>query len=121
MAGVVLLVVIGTTIWMGVDASGRDWSRSGVAKSTVGWVLGSLLLWIVFFPLYLAQRQRAPKKHAVVASTAPAHTGWLAPAASSVAPPAARPQEFKRCPDCAEDIRAEARKCRFCGWTGSPA
>ena len=23
---------------------------------------------------------------------------------------------LKRCPDCAEDVRAEARKCRFCGF-----
>jgi hypothetical protein len=23
--------------------------------------------------------------------------------------------EFKRCPDCAEDVRFAARKCRFCG------
>lgn len=22
----------------------------------------------------------------------------------------------KRCPDCAEDVRAQARKCRFCGY-----
>jgi len=24
--------------------------------------------------------------------------------------------EFKKCPDCAEVVRAEARKCRFCGY-----
>jgi hypothetical protein len=30
-----------------------------------------------------------------------------------VTPP---PAEFKICPDCAEQIRAAARKCRFCGY-----
>src|SRR5579871_2127931 len=24
--------------------------------------------------------------------------------------------EYKRCPDCAEMVRAQARKCRFCGY-----
>jgi hypothetical protein len=58
----VLLIVIGTSIWVGVDASGRDWSDSKVSKSPVGWVLGCLLLWIVFFPIYLVQRSNVPLK-----------------------------------------------------------
>ena len=24
---------------------------------------------------------------------------------------------YKRCPDCAEDVREEARRCRFCGYS----
>jgi hypothetical protein len=31
---VVLLVVLGTTIWVGVDASSKDFSRSAFARST---------------------------------------------------------------------------------------
>jgi hypothetical protein len=28
--------------------------------------------------------------------------------------------EFKSCPDCAEQVRAAARKCRFCGYLFEP-
>jgi Uncharacterised protein family UPF0547/Phospholipase_D-nuclease N-terminal len=31
-------------------------------------------------------------------------------------PPAPAAPEFKTCPDCAEEVRAAARKCRFCGY-----
>jgi rubredoxin len=27
---------------------------------------------------------------------------------------------LKKCPDCAEDVSAEARKCRFCGFEFLP-
>ena len=27
---------------------------------------------------------------------------------------------YKRCPDCAEDVREEARRCRFCGYSFEP-
>lgn len=32
------------------------------------------------------------------------------------APAVATAPEFKTCPDCAEEVRAAARKCRFCGY-----
>jgi Protein of unknown function (DUF2510) len=72
----VLLTVIGTTIWVGIDASGRDWSAARASASSAGgWVLACLLLWIVFFPMYLAQRGRARPK------------GWSAPLAPTPQPP----------------------------------
>ena len=64
MFDIFVLLVVGTTIWLGVDASRRDWSDSGFAKSTTQWVIGSLLLWIVVFPVYLAKRGSAPLKSA---------------------------------------------------------
>lgn len=60
----VLLVVVGTTIWIGTDASKRDWSDDSFANSTTKWVIGSVLLWIVVFPVYLARRNRVPLKDA---------------------------------------------------------
>jgi hypothetical protein len=57
----VLLVVVGSAVWVGVDASGRDWSDNAFADATWKWVAGSLLLWIVAFPLYLVHRGRVPR------------------------------------------------------------
>jgi hypothetical protein len=58
----VLFIVLATTVWVGVDASGRDWSADRFANSTTKWVIGMLLLWIVVFPVYVARRGRAPLK-----------------------------------------------------------
>ncbi len=46
----ILLVVIGTSIWVFVDAPARGLSWT--------WGLGCLALWIVAFPWYLAVRGR---------------------------------------------------------------
>jgi 4-amino-4-deoxy-L-arabinose transferase-like glycosyltransferase len=51
-AGAVLLVVIGTSIWVLFDAPSHQLSRT--------WALGCLALWIVAFPWYLATRSKAP-------------------------------------------------------------
>jgi hypothetical protein len=59
---ILLFIVLATTVWVGVDASGRDWSGDRFANSTTKWVIGTLLLWIVVFPVYLARRGRAPLK-----------------------------------------------------------
>ena len=57
---VMFLVVLGTAIWVAVDASHRDFSNSSFASKTWHWVVGMVLLWIVVFPVYLAKRGKAP-------------------------------------------------------------
>ncbi len=54
------LVVLGTSIWVWVDASSIG-ARKGLVKGVAdmgpfAWFLCSLLLWIVAFPIYLAKR-----------------------------------------------------------------
>src|SRR3954468_13040545 len=102
MGAVVLLVVVGSTIWVGFDAQARDFSNNALASGTWQWVLGTLLLWVIVFPIYLVARGRVPLK---VPGT---------PAPSAPSPPSA--VALKVCPDCAEQVRAAARKCRFCGY-----
>jgi hypothetical protein len=53
MGGIYLLMIIGTVIWILIDAPQRKLSRF--------WALGALLLWIVFFPIYLSLRGRVTK------------------------------------------------------------
>jgi hypothetical protein len=62
MTALILLLIVGTTVWVGIDASQRDWSHNSFANRPWKWVLGSLLLWIVVFPLYLVQRGKAHPK-----------------------------------------------------------
>jgi hypothetical protein len=99
---VVLLLLVGAaTLWVGIDASKRDFSNARGAKSTVGWVAGMLLLWIVFLPLYLVERNRAPKNGRPAARPpagplVPAAEGpdpsWTPPVpSSSVGPPPSKP------------------------------
>jgi hypothetical protein len=52
--GLVVLVVVGTSIWVLVDAPTWGLSRWNA--------LATLLLWIVCFPLYLADRTRAKRE-----------------------------------------------------------
>jgi len=58
------IIVVATAIWVGVDASNlmkeiphADRIKiSSFCSSPVIWILGTLLLWIVAFPWYLATR-----------------------------------------------------------------
>jgi hypothetical protein len=55
----VILLVIGTSVWVGFDSRSRDWSHSSFADKPWQWVVGCLLLWIVVFPMYLVKRGQA--------------------------------------------------------------
>jgi hypothetical protein len=61
----VLLAVLATDVWVYGDAKAQD-ERGTPAVFSFGtfdidtpaaWLLGCLLLWIVFFPLYLSRRR----------------------------------------------------------------
>jgi hypothetical protein len=49
----IVLVIIGSIVWIGCDAyhAGRSWG------SVLGWVAGAVLLWLVVFPCYLVARK----------------------------------------------------------------
>jgi len=56
------LIALASAIWVGVDASRRDWTENRFCNRTWKWVLGCLVLWIIAFPAYLVQRGRVPAK-----------------------------------------------------------
>jgi hypothetical protein len=131
MGALILLTILLTTGWMGVDASKRDWSGNRLANATWQWVVGGLGLWIVAFPAYLICRNRAPLRTAAVGGavaypSAPAPDGRLAPSAAgagavtasgSVPPPSASvpPPASRRCPSCDRSAGSAAATCRSCG------
>ncbi len=65
-----ILVIVGTSIWMGLDAqaigyyqpkyngSGLNplWTKEKKQEPPVAWFIGGFLLWIVVFPWYLSKR-----------------------------------------------------------------
>lgn len=52
---IIAIVVIGTCIWVYADAKQRGLNQ-------LEWVVGCILLWILFFPLYLVKRTQFPIK-----------------------------------------------------------
>jgi hypothetical protein len=61
----ILLLVVGTTVWVAVDASGRDWTGNSFASSAAVWAVGNLLAWIIVFRMYLVARGKAPRKQSL--------------------------------------------------------
>ena len=97
-----VLVFVGSVIWVGVDASKRDWSvvRGSGGTSTVTWVVGCMLLWIIVFPMYLVKRGNAPLKGNEM-SASPA-------------------EMYRECPSCKEAMRRDAQACPHCRQPSTP-
>lgn len=60
--GLIVLVIVGTAVWVYADARrlGVRYGSSGMLfeGGPLAWAVGCLLVWIVVFPLYLAARPR---------------------------------------------------------------
>jgi len=97
--GVLILCMVAVPKWMGTAGPVSD-------LLVAGYWLGLLLAWVV--PTMGILVQSAQAAEAPLKSPAEAPTEALA---ESTPEP-----EMKNCPDCAEDIRTAARKCRFCGY-----
>jgi protein-S-isoprenylcysteine O-methyltransferase Ste14 len=102
----IILILIGISmVWVGYDAKQRDWSqKKRGAKTASGQILGVVLLWFVFFPVYLFQRRNVPH---ITASpdVSPLLTGSIAAAPTT-----------KVCPECAETVQLAARRSKHCGY-----
>jgi hypothetical protein len=97
------LIVIGTTIWVGVDASNLGFRRGRLGGGLIdmgvaAYVICCLLLWIISFPCYLVARGRYKSMYRRSAMNGPALFG-LPPQQSyqsatpfNAYPPAAPPQ-----------------------------
>ena len=70
---VILLIVIGTSIWVGFDASTNKITSAGEeynwATGALTWVTGCILLWIIVFPWYLVRRARVFRAASIPAQT----------------------------------------------------
>jgi hypothetical protein len=88
----IALLVLGglavSIIWVGLDASERDFSKceNWYWRSAFGWVVACIILWIAYFPLYLHARNNVPLKR-----------------------DAGRP-----CPRCGEDVQKGILDCPHC-------
>ncbi|MEA2435188.1 MAG: hypothetical protein QOG54_2645 [Actinomycetota bacterium] len=101
-APIVWVGIIGCAIWVGVDAGKlrKQFGRSPGNTSPAFWVIGTLLLWIVIFPVYLYQRSQM-----FLTTT----TGGVKGVAVHSGAGATRD-----CPFCKEQMRRDASVCPHC-------
>jgi hypothetical protein len=62
MGALFLLTMLVTTVWVGIDASQRDWTNNSFARSAIVWVFGVVVMWLIVFPVYLVARNKAPRR-----------------------------------------------------------
>ena len=101
---VVVLFIVVTSIWVGVDSSGlmrglskEERKKIGGARSPAEWVIGCLLLWIIGFPWYLSKR-----------GTYSAFQHRRASAAQT-------PSRLATCSECGRQYAEPAKFCPSCG------
>jgi hypothetical protein len=87
---VIWLVIIGTSIWVAIDASNIG-ARKGLLKGLAnmgpaGWFFCCLILWIVGFPVYLAKRAEI-RAAAVASNAALSPQGMAGPVAQNLVTP----------------------------------
>jgi len=63
MAAILFVIVIGTSIWVAVDASNLGVKRGSLGggfadMGPTAWFFATLFIWIIGFPLYLATRPK---------------------------------------------------------------
>jgi hypothetical protein len=94
MAGVAViwLVIIGTSIWVAIDASNIG-ARRGLIKGLgnmgpAGWFFCCLLIWIIGFPVYLAKRSEIKAAADSTKAPIPTLTQYPPPAAGYANRPA---------------------------------
>ena len=107
------LIPIGLSIWVGID-SGNIRKKFGKAPgntSPAAWVIGTLLLWILFLPIYLYQRSKVYET-ATATGVAGYGTGYGVVAGGPIA--------TRECPYCKEQMRRDASVCPHCRHDSPP-
>lgn len=101
MGFIMMLVVIGTAVWAGIDANSikaqKNLPVGPGGNSPIAWALFVGLLWIIGFPFYLIKRSQA------------------------LSAPATVNADQQRCPHCDEVISARAKVCPRCQRDIAPA